>query len=361
MKINAREIAMMRMAAQRITATEYCAPEKILRTLGAVQAQDYGMAKWALGLRTQCTETEVEAALHSGRILRTHVLRPTWHFVHAKEIRRMLALSAPRIIASMQGRHRRLGMSPALLKKSRTLLQSAMEGGKHVSREEIKKIYVAQQIPIDQNRLAHYLFMAEFEGLISSGELLNGKPSYCLLDARVRTEKIPSREASLAMLAHTYFSGHGPATIRDFIWWSGLTATDARRAHAAVSSRLAEAQDAGQTYWFDKTLSSQVQDAPSLHFLPAFDEYLVGYAGRSAVLPQSSYQKTIMANGIFRPVLICNGIVTGIWKRTQVKNMAVIEVQFFKKTGHPSAAKLHEAAGTYGRFLAKPVRVSIAK
>ncbi len=199
--------------------------------MGALQAQDFPMARWAVGLRLPGSdESKIIKALDDGKIIRTHVLRPTWHLVSSEDIYWMLQLTAPNIFRSMKSRHQTLGISNNILKKSNQLIEKLLETDEFVTREEIIQQWRSNKIPTDENRAAHLLFSAELEGLICSGKIKNNRQTYSLLERRVKRKKTISREEALIKLAEKYFQSHSPASISDFIWWSGLTAKDARTA-----------------------------------------------------------------------------------------------------------------------------------
>lgn len=197
--------------------------------LGAVQAQDFGMAKWALGLRgASLTEASVAAAFDAGAILRTHVLRPTWHFVTPADIRGLLRLSAPRVRALMAYNDRLHGADASLLRKADKVIARALRGAQHLTRDELQREFTRHGLKLTGTSLAHAMTHAELSELVCSGPRHGKQSTYALLDERVPTRPVPERDAALALLARHYFQSHGPATAQDFSWWSGLTMADAR-------------------------------------------------------------------------------------------------------------------------------------
>ena len=231
----------LRLRNQLLLQPPFDAPQQVVEWMGAVQAQDYRMAKWAVGCRTASTDaTQIEAALNRGDILRTHLLRPTWHFVSSKDLRWMLSLTADRIRAANDSYAR--GTDAALDSKSihryMNLLQKTLEGNKHRTKEEIGEALNQRGIPLSQYALRHLLMRAETDGIVCSGADKKGTTTYALLDERTPRGEEPSREEALARLARIYFRSHSPATLADFTWWSGLTATEARRAVASIAEAL---------------------------------------------------------------------------------------------------------------------------
>lgn len=356
--MNLNDVANTRLANQQITKPKFKTPNELVSWLGAMQAQDFTMAKWALGIRLpNSKETLIEEALNKGEILRTHILRPTWHFVSAEDITWMLGLSAPHIKSGMKGRHKRLGLTAALLKKSNKIIEKLLSGGEHLTRDEIMREFKKVRINVRENRSSHFMFMAEFEGLICSGKVKNGKQTYALLETRVPKTKSLDREEALAKLAQKYFTSHGPATLQDFEWWSGLPVPDARKAIEMVKPGFVSEKIDENEYWFDGSNDFPKNGNESVHLLPAYDEFLISYRNRDASLSVLDNKKTISNNGIFRPVILINGQVKGIWKRTSKNDIVVVEINFFQPQKKVIQQKVRKAAKELSSFLNKEVKV----
>lgn len=215
------DIAAIRLQAQQISGTRLKGAAETVSWMGALQAQDFNMSKWAIGARLPgITERGVEVALENGSILRTHLLRPTWHLVSAGDIRWMLALTGPRIKAGMASRNRQLGLTPEIFSHSNKTIEKALAKDGHQTREELVAQLHKAGIATDNNRASHLLMHAELEGLICSGKAKGKAQTYALLDERVAETKTLHQEEALASLAQTYFTSRGPATIYDFSWWS---------------------------------------------------------------------------------------------------------------------------------------------
>jgi hypothetical protein len=356
--MNSTDIAHSRLYSQQIAATKFKKAKDIVSWMGAMQAQDYNMCKWAVGIRLPGgTEKTIEAAIHKGEIIRTHVLRPTWHLVAAEDIHWMLALSAPKLKASLKGRHQQLELTDAIRKKSNSVIEKALTKHGHLTRDELVKELQRAKIAVDDNRSSHLLFWAEMEQLICSGCLKEKEPTYTLLNEWVTKKKEFTKEEAAAQLAYTYFTSHGPATLPDFVWWSGLNITDARKGLAAVTNKLHEEKIAGQSYFMSGSFVMPPAQEASVYFLPAFDEYIISYKDRTAIVTPAHQKKTIFENGLFRPTIIVNGQATGTWKRTVQKDKTIVGVQFFKPAPKSLQALIKKAAAAYGGFLGQPIEM----
>jgi hypothetical protein len=235
--MNLTDISNIRMISQQIERTKLKTAKDIVGWMGAMQAQDYAMAKWAIGLRLpKSTDQAIETAVNDGEILRTHLLRPTWHFVSADDIYWMLELTAPKIKESMRSRHKQLGLTDAIFTKSNSIIEKALRGGKHLTREELLVEIGNAKIVLDGNRASHLLTRAELDGIVCSGATKNGKQTYALLEEWVQKAKPLDKEEALVKLAKIYFSSRCPATFQDFVWWSGLPINAARYALEMVKS-----------------------------------------------------------------------------------------------------------------------------
>ncbi len=347
-----QDISALRLISQKIAATEFTTPEEIVGWMGAMQAQDYAMAKWAIGLRLlNATDETVEDAYNRGAILRTHVMRPTWHFVSANDIYWMLNLTADKIKASTNSRHRNLELTPALLNNTNSLIHKALSGGRNLTRDELKRIFEEAGIKTGGNRLSHLMFWAELNGIVCSGPVTGNKLTYALLTERVPQKKTLTRDESLAELAKRYFTSHGPATLQDFTWWSGLAVADARKALEFVQSGFIFEFIGSEKYWFSGSVNGITQKDASVYLLPAYDEFLISYRDRSASLPVKNTNRTVSNNGIFYPIVVANSQVKGLWKRTQKKDKLRIETEFFKDPSKITKKQLIKAVNNYGHFV----------
>jgi hypothetical protein len=356
------EISNTRLLNQKIEASTLATAKEVVSRMGAMQAQDFAMAKWAIGQRMlNASDEKVESALNEAEIIRTHVLRPTWHFVTADDIYWMLALTAPRIRSSMKSRDRDLELTAEVYNKSFNILQKKLSGGINLTRDEIAQFLNDANIKTDNNRLSHILMGAELESLVCSGRKTGNKLTYGLLAERVTNRKILSKEESLAELAKKYFTSHGPATLKDFAWWSGLAVGDAAKALNSVKTGFISETHGSEVFWFYELISNHVERKTSLHLLPAFDEFLISYKDRSASLANTHNKKAVSDNGIFYPVVILNGQVAGKWKRISKKDKVEIEINLFADSAKITNQLLEKEALLFGQFLNKEVEIIESK
>lgn len=355
------DIAHLRLQNQHITQQTFAKPCAVVQWLGAVQAQDYGAAKWAVGLRLQdATDNTLEQAFNSGEILRTHVMRPTWHFVAPADIRWLLALTAPHVKATIAYYDRQLAVDNAVLSQSNTALTKALQGGRQLTRQEL--VSVLQQVGTASDnlqRFGHILMHAELDGIICSGARRGKQFTYALLDERVPQTGTFTREEALAALAQRYFTSHGPATMQDFVWWSGLPVADAKAALSMVTSQLLHEVVDEQTYWFSPSNPPEIDVAQTAHLLPNFDEYTVGYTDRSAVFDMSlAHKLDARSNSLLSYIMVLDGQVVGTWKRTIQKNEVSITPNLFTPLNETATRAFTAAATRYGAFLQLSVHIA---
>ncbi|MGE5315460.1 MAG: winged helix DNA-binding domain-containing protein [Acidobacteriota bacterium] len=326
-------IVRMRLFHQQILGTQHASPVDVVRHLGAMQAQDYAGAKWSVALRLEsATDADVESAIARREIVRTWPQRGTLHFVAAGDIRWMLELLAPRTIAGSARRNQRLEIDAAVLKTAFRTLEKTLEGGRIVARPDVMQAFEEAGISTANNRGYHLLWQAALARLICFGPLKGKQHSFVLLD-----EWLPeanhglSREEMLSRIAARYFTSRGPATLKDFIWWSGLTAGEARQAvHLAGRSLVQETID-GTDYLLSSNASEPPAGPIEALLLPGFDEYLLGYADRSAVLDPAFAQKIVPgSNGMFLSTIVIDGRVEGVWKKAMKKKEGVITLEPFR-------------------------------
>jgi hypothetical protein len=356
------EIAYQRLHNQLITRHTFEKVEDVVRWLCAVQAQDYGAAKWALGLRIQnATDEIIEQAFASGAILRTHVMRPTWHFVSPTDIRWLLALTAPRVNAGNASWYRRLELDDALFMHSNAVLAKELQGGKQLTRAElISVLQRASFIADDLLRFTYIIMRAELDGIICSGARRGKQFTYALLDERAPQARILDRDEALAELTVRYFTSRGPATLQDFVWWSGLAVSDARTGLDMVTPKLMNEVIDEQTYWYSSSTSHAKALSQTVYLLPNFDEYIVGYTDRTAVFDASHIQKLdARENVLFNHTIVLDGQVIGTWKRTIQKDLVILTPNLFTTLTRAETSALVESANRYGAFLDIPAIINI--
>lgn len=349
-----------RLCNQKLTRSDYRSAADVVRWLGAVQAQDYSGAKWALGQRaTGVTDADVERAFDAGAILRTHVLRPTWHFVTPAAIRWMLALTAPRVRALMAYYDRKLELTPAIFARSHAVLERALRGGKHLTRAELASALARSRIVAHGQRLGHLVMRAELDALVCSGPRRGKQFTYALLEERVPSAKPLTRDEALAELTLRYFTSHGPATVRDYVWWSGLTARDAMRAIEMLGPALVSRELDGLTYWLVPVAAATRVKPRSVYLLPNYDEYGIAYKARGVILDGARPSSGAGATE-FPHLLIVNGKWTGSWKRTLSAKAASVELRPARPLTRDEMREVGTAAARYSRFLGLPVTLSPA-
>jgi hypothetical protein len=357
--MTALDITQQRLQNQRLTGAPFAKPEDVVQWLGAVQAQDYPGANWGLGQRVKdCVDATVEQAYTSSKILRTHVLRPTWHFVMPADIRWMLELSAPRVKAAMAPYDRKLELDSNVYKRTNAAIVKALEGGAHLTRTELAEALQAAGIAARGQRLGHIVHRAEIEALICSGALRGKQHSYALLDERAPGAKTLARDEALAELTRRYFTSHGPALAKDFAWWSGLTVADAKAGIEMNRVHLLSEVIEGKTYWCAPSTASPPIKNPMVHLLPNYDEYLIAYRDHSASLGKSlPAVSAALYDMLARHIIVLNGRVIGGWRSTNRKNEVSIELKLPVPLSGPQEDALRAAAEGYGRFLGMAVTV----
>ena len=352
------EISKIRLNSQKISASEFKTAGELTSWMGAMQAQDYSMAKWAIGLRLKdSTDKNIEESFNKGEIIRTHLMRPTWHFISAEDIYWMLDLTALQIKASMKSRDKALELSDAVYKKSNSIIEKSLSAEVALTREELEIEFNRAGINTGNNRLSHIFLRAELDGIMCSGPVKGNKHTFSLLQKRVPLKKLFTREESLVKLAERYFRSHCPATIQDFAWWSGLSQKETLHAMESVKHLfISEKIDSGK-YYFPASFAGVGSEKTSVHLLPAYDEFLISYRNRIASLPLGDTSKTVSANGIFYPLIVVNGQVTGLWKRSTKGNKVTLELILYSKHNRNIRELIGREANALGRFLNKETEV----
>jgi Winged helix DNA-binding domain len=346
------KIAWARLHCQRLAAGRLARPEEVVGWLGAVQAQEYHLTKWGLALRTRrASDASVERAFATGRILRTHVMRATWHFVTPADIRWLLALTAPRVRAAVAYYDRQLGITPAVITRASRAIATALAGGVQLTRAELKAVLTGAGVRVDgTQRLAHVIMHAELDAVICSGARRGKQFTYALLDDRAPATYLPAREEALAELARRYFTSHGPAQLKDFVWWSGLTSAEARSGLGMSRHHLAEEEIGGTRYWLAPSARTLGQPRRAAYLLPPYDEFLIAYKDRSASLDPMLW-KSGAGRGPYAAPVVLDGRVIGGWRRASPSDRVAISFHLLRRLGSADARLVEEAARRYGDFL----------
>lgn len=345
-------IIRARLAIHGLSDPRFTAPEDVVRFFGAVQSQEYAVAKWSLAQRCSgVAQADVDRAIADGRILRTHVLRPTWHFVAREDIRWLLAATGARVQRGNASRYRQLEIDEGVLRKSRAILAKELRDGGHRTRSEIGTALQRGGITAAGPRLAHIVMHAELHGLICSGVPVGRQNTYALLDERAPNTDLPGEDDSIARLVVRYFTSHGPATVKDFCWWSGLTLRTARRGLETAGRLLERATIDSVEYWHAPDLPDPSSGAQAAHLLQAFDEYVVAYS-ESRTLAARPGISALPGPGESRHTVLLDGRVMGRW-RSIAKRGGHVEFDIEKGVSAAARQALTDAIARYYAFIGR--------
>jgi hypothetical protein len=351
----------------RLAEPRDSAPEDVVGWLGAVQSQDYGPAKWAVGQRIRgamSTDAAIDRAFNAGSILRTHVLRPTWHFVLPADIRWLLDLTGARVLAQNVYMCRREGLDDATQATANALFARALQGGKHLTRKELELVLTTGGIAAATGfRIGYLLMNSELRGLICSGALSGKQHTYALLDERAPPAQARrlNRDEALAELTRRYFTSHGPATIKDFRWWSSLKVTEIRAGLAMVAHQLEHADIDGATYWFGLPPPVTRPPSPTVHQLQGYDEYIVGYSETKFALDSAGTARATAGNDvIFNMIVLLDSQVAGHWKRTLKRDAVHIEIALYTPFDAAQTDALYAACARHAEFLGLDLTVAVS-
>ena len=348
----ALRIAHRRMKTQRLAGPGFATPQQVVSWFGAVQSQEYGPAKWSLGQRTDgVSEPDVEDALTDGTILRTHVLRPTWHFVSPTDIRWMLELTGPRVLAQSGSYLRKFGLDKRVLEKASTTIERTLRGGNYLVRKELRAALEKASINAEGFRLAYIIMNAELNGLICSGPRRGKQHTYALLEERAPDALELRGDAALAELTRRYFTSHGPATIKDFAWWSSLKIADIKRGLEMVASQLVEEEVDGTVYWSAGSSSVARTSSPRVDLLQPYDEYVVAYKNSRYVIDVAGIGGLFDGEFPFGGVVMLDTQLAGSWKWAFKKDSVHLEVALYVPFTRAQTDALSTAASKYGDFV----------
>jgi hypothetical protein len=351
------DIARLRLHNQHIARATFEKPSEVVAWLGAVQAQDYLGALWAVGLRMRnAVEAGIEDALANRTIIRTWPMRGTLHFVAAADVRWMLELLTPRVVANNAQRLlRQFGLDEAAFARSKDLVARALQGGKQMTRNAMYEAIDTGGVSTAGQRGLHILWRLAQDGVICFGAREGKQQTFALLEEWAPKAKRMGRDESLAELAKRYFTSHGPATLQDFAWWSGLATVDATAGLEMAKRFLGQETINGQTYWLASSTPATKDSSPTTYLLPAYDEYTVAYKDRSAALNPKYAKLPNYGHGIFNPTIVVDGQVVGTWKRTLKKDTLAVSPSPFTKLKPAETRAIAEAASRYGKFLGASV------
>lgn len=345
------DVPALRLTAQAI-AGPLATPVAVVEHLLAVQAQDYAGTKWAVALRTKqaMRDADLERCFDAGTILRTHALRGTWQLVLPADARWLIALGGERVLARSARRFRELGLDRATLKRATDVVARALRDGEHRTRAELQERLDAARVGTTQERLSHVLLYVELQGVAISGERRGKQTTHAAFDTRVPRAPKRDRDEALGELALRYFTSRGPATSADLAWWAGLEPKEARRAIEVAGSALAHAPAHDEEHYFAPGLRA-ARAARTLELLPGFDEYLVAYRERGAVLDPEHARRVNAGGGMLDPSLVERGRVVGTWRRELAKSAVSLELDWFGRPSHEQRQAASLAAERYAKFL----------
>jgi len=352
------EIPSLRLYHAGLSHSPFTTAAEAVAHSGAVQAQDFSAAIWSLGLRIRdATAATIEDAYNDGKILRVHVLRPTWHFILPEDLRWMTSLTAPGVKSAVAASNRKLGLDTTLFSKSNAVIEKALEGHHYLTRPDLKSILADIGIMTDVQRLAHIIMQAEFEGLICSGTMQGRQHTYALVDERVRESRALTREQSLAELARRYFGSHGPAQIRDFSWWSGLSSRDAGASLDSIKEEMERTLIDGKTYFSLPDDDMVIPEPPVALLLSIYDEYAIAYADRSAISDSRDIERMIVQGNAMTAVIVLHGKVAGTWRRIMQKDSIEISLNPFRELTDEEQEAVESEVQRYGRFFGRKAEV----
>jgi hypothetical protein len=347
------DAARVRLANQQIAVHTHETPQDVVAAFGAMQAQEYRSALWAVGSRLSgVREDAVEQALAGAAIVRTWALRGTLHFVAAPDVRWILGLLAQRVIAGSAYRHRQLGIDAGVLGASRRVLVRALSDGGRLTRDEAFRCLESAGVATTGQRGIHILRHLSLDAVLVQTAFTQKQATFAILDEVVPQAAVMTREQALAELTRRYFGSHGPATLRDFAWWSGLTLADSRLGIELIGDRLGSEKIGDEVQWTPTTSSSPPAPGRDVHVLPGFDEYILGYADRSIALDDVAAGQ-IIRNGVFRPAIVVDGRAVGTWRPGNGRKVSTV-ADLFSPFDPTTSQALALALGNYDAFVKRP-------
>lgn len=306
----------LRLLNQQLVAPQFSDPAEVVGYMGAIQAQEYRLMRWAVGMRTRRPSAGAfKKAFDRGEIVRLHLMRGTWQLVSAEDYWPLVTLCAPKALAVTRGwmTSNRIAIPEAEVSKVRDILAMTASDLGSVTKEDFKRALAERDITMDDHRLSYHIRMAEISGVLCSGDLLPMKASYALTADKVGAEAPVDRDEALMMLTLKYFRSRQPATLEDFVWWSGLGVNDCRRGIGLLGDRIhAEKWKRREFYLTDDCRTRGFRKGKCL-LIPPYDEYLIGYKSRDIVLPTEHSHKAHNNTGTFQPVIAIDGMICGNW------------------------------------------------
>jgi hypothetical protein len=343
-------VGRVRLQNQQIARSRFDDPADLVRWMGAVQAQDYLGALWAIGLRTRgAVEASVEEAITRRAIIRTWPMRGTLHFVAADDARWMSSLMTPRVISGAASRFRQLELDAKVLSRSADVAVRVLQGGKCVRRDAMYEHWQAAGVATHESRGLHILGYLAQTGVVCFGPRDGKQHTITLLEEWLPAARPRDRDEALGEIVRRYFASHGPATLHDLAWWSGLTITDLRVGLELAKDALESRDVDGRTMWFTPPLEARAMK--KAYLLPAWDEFTVGYRDRDDILDPRQATRVNAGGGVLRPVVVIDGAVVGTWQRTLDKSGVTVTPTWFRRLDDAESKAVADAIARYARFL----------
>ena len=306
----------IRLLNQQLIAQQFSDPAEVVRYMGAMQAQDYRMMRWAVGMRTRKPSAKAfRRAFDSGEIIRLHLMRGTWQLVSAEDYWSWIDLCAPKAIAVTKGwmHSNRISIPDEELMRVRDILaQTAADKGS-ATKEDFVRALVNKNMKMDDHRLSYHIRMAEISGTLCSGELLPMKATYALTANKVKPATRIDHDETLMHFTFKYFQSRQPATLEDFVWWSGLNVSECRKGIALLGDTLHLEKWNGRDFYLTDDCRTRGFRRGKFLLIPPYDEYLISYKSRDIVLPQEHRHRAHNNSGIFQPIIAHDGTICGNW------------------------------------------------
>ena len=361
--IDPRRIAAARLHRQLLVGkSPYDNAADVVRALCAVQSQDFAGGKWALAIRSAgLTEAAIDSAFDRGDIVRTHVLRPTWHFVASEDLRWMQALTGHRVARLLASYNLKLGLTPAVLRKSRRVIEKALSEHGSLTRTQLKVELDRARIPTEgTQRLAHLVMQAEVEALICSGPQLGKNSTYALVDERVKKSRVLEGDEALHELTLRYFASRAPASLHDYSWWSGLTIAECKRGIALAGTQLQQITLNEKHYFAPRDFELPSRVPASAHLLPNYDEYFIGFKDRSAIGQRIKSSALVTGgNALIAHVVVVDGQLVGGWRRVHEGGKSLLKCQLMLQLTPAEHSRVKSAVARFAEYTGSEVAIEM--
>ncbi len=338
----------IRLLNQQLTAPQFSNPVEVVSHFGAMQAQEYRLMRWAVEMRTQKPSSKAfKKAFDSGQIIRLHLMRGTWQLIAAEDYWPFLNLCAPKADSVISGwmHSNKISIPQSELNRVRAILVQVVSDMKSATKEDFVEALAAKKITMDDHRLSYHIRMAELSGTLCSGDLQPLKATYSLAEKKIGPKpRVINRDKDLKTLTLKYFQSHQPATLEDFVWWSGLNKSDCRKGIELLGSTIHTEHWDGRDFYITENVRTKGFRKGKYLLIPQYDEYLIGYKSRDVVLPPQFRHKAHNNSGIFQPVIARDGIICGNWSPFKDD----CQPEFFNE-GH-NATSLQPAWQSYIKF-----------